>query len=146
MKVKKRSNDVEVEIAITPMIDCVFLLLIFFMVSTTLNKQEAEISFSLPGIADQSESVDIPDEQIIEIDSLGRVFLNELEFDDSKSQDLPELIQMLRRFKDTTDANKTEAMVTIAPANDVKHQRVVDVLNACGLAKLKNVTFAVEED
>ena len=37
-------------------------------------------------------------------------------------------------------------MLTIAPAPDVKQQRVVDVLNACSVAKIKNVTFAVEED
>ena len=34
-------------------------------------------------------------------------------------------------------------MVTIAPEDGVKQQRVVDVLNACSAAKIGNVTFAV---
>lgn len=142
----KRNNDLLMKIDMTPMIDCTFLLLVFFMVGSTLHRQEADISFALPGVAEQSESVEIPDEQVIEIRSDGAVALNDLQYDDPKSTDLPELIEMLERFRATAEANKVEAMLTIAPAPDVKQQRVVDVLNACSVAKIKNVTFAVEED
>lgn len=142
----KRNNDLLMKIDMTPMIDCTFLLLVFFMVGSTLHRQEADISFALPGVAEQSESVEIPDEQVIEIRSDGAVALNDLQYDDPKSTDLPELIEMLERFRATAEANKVEAMLTIAPAPDVKQQRVVDVLNACSAAKIKNVTFAVEED
>ncbi len=146
MKLKRKPASEKLEIPITPMIDCVFLLLIFFMVTSTLHRQEADISFALPGVADQSEPVEIPDEQIIEIYADGRVLLNELEYDAPDLHDLPELIDMLIRFKASANANKTEAMITIAPADTVKHQRVVDVLNACAAAKIDNVTFAVEEE
>ena len=142
----KRNNELLMKIDMTPMIDCTFLLLVFFMVGSTLHRQEADISFALPGVAEQSESVEIPDEQVIEIRSDGAVVLNDLQYDDPKSTDLPELIEMLERFRATAEANKVEAMLTIAPAPDVKQQRVVDVLNACSVAKIKNVTFAVEED
>ena len=142
----KRNSNVVMKIDMTPMIDCTFLLLVFFMVGSTLHRQEADISFALPGVAEQSESVEIPDEQVIEIRSDGAVVLNDLQYDDPKSTDLPELIEMLERFRATAEANKVEAMLTIAPAPDVKQQRVVDVLNACSVAKIKNVTFAVEED
>lgn len=145
MKIK-RNNELLMKIDMTPMIDCTFLLLVFFMVGSTLHRQEADISFALPGVAEQSESVEIPDEQIIEIRSDGAVVLNDLQYDDPKSSDLPELIEMLQRFRATAEANKVEAMLTIAPAPDVKQQRVVDVLNACSVAKIRNVTFAVEED
>jgi biopolymer transport protein ExbD len=146
MKLKRRSSFEKLEIAITPMIDCVFLLLIFFMVTSTLHRQEADISFALPGVAEQSDSVEIPDEQIIEITADGRVMLNELEYDTPEDHDLPELKEMLLRFCATAKANKVEAMITIAPDDAVKHQRVVDVLNACAAAKIENVTFAVEEE
>lgn len=134
------------KIDMTPMIDCTFLLLVFFMVGSTLHRQEADISFALPGVAEQSDSLEIPDEQIIEIRSDGAVVLNDLQYDDPQSTALPELIEMLERFRATAEANKVEAMLTIAPAPDVKQQRVVDVLNACSVAKIKNVTFAVEEE
>lgn len=142
----RRPHDVVMKIDMTPMIDCTFLLLVFFMVGSTLHRQEADISFSLPGVAEQSESVEIPDEQIIEILPDGNVMLNDLQYDKAGDATLPELTETLKRFKETADANKVEAMITIAPAAQVKQQRVVDVLNACAVAKIKNVTFAVEDD
>jgi len=134
---------VKAEVDMTPMIDCVFLLLVFFMVSSTFNKQEADISFALPGTAEQSESVEIPDEQIIQITEAGNGCLNALEYPAPTDPNLPELIKTLILFRQPADANKVPAMVTIAPEDNVKQQRVVDVLNACTAAKIANVTFAV---
>ena len=139
----RRQPDPKAEVAMTPLIDCVFLLLVFFMVSTTFNKSEADISFSLPGTAAQSEAVEMPDEQIIQITSGGNVFLNDLEYDASDDPDMPELVKTLVRFRETAEANHVPAMITIAPEDDVTQQRVVDVLNACTAAKVGNVTFAV---
>ena len=139
----KRNDDFKAEVDMTPMIDCVFLLLVFFMVSTTFNKQEADISFALPGTAAQAEAVDIPDEQIIQITAAGNVFLNDLEYDAPANADMPELVKTLILFRQTAEANKVPAMITIAPEDTVKQQRVVDVLNACTAAKIANVTFAV---
>lgn len=144
MKLARKPLDEKVDIPMTPMIDCVFLLLIFFMVTSTLHRQESDISFALPGIAEQSDAVEIPDEQIVEIYADGRVMLNDLEYDKPDKTDMPELVEMLERFRVTATANKVEAMITIAPADGVKQQRVVDVLNACAAAKLANVTFATE--
>ena len=142
MKLKHKDN-VKAEVDMTPMIDCVFLLLVFFMVSTTFNKQEADISFALPGTAEQSDSVEIPDEQIIQITEAGNVFLNDLEYDAPTDADMPELVKTLILFRQTAEANRVPAMITIAPEDNVKQQRVVDVLNACTAAKIANVTFAV---
>jgi len=145
VKMKKTSQPT-LKVDMTPMIDCVFLLLIFFMVSSTMHRQEADISFALPGTADQSEPVALPDEQIIEIMDDGVVLLNDLKYDSPDSRDMPELLDTLVRFKATADANKVEAMITIAPSGKVKHQRVIDVLNACAAARIQNVTFATEDD
>ena len=139
----KHASDVRAAVDMTPMIDCVFLLLIFFMVSSTFNRQEADISFALPGTAEQSDSVEIPDEQIIQITANGNVFLNDLEYDAPADSDMPELVKTLILFRQTAEANKVPAMITIAPEDTVKQQRVVDVLNACTAARIVNVTFAV---
>ena len=142
----KREPPPKAEVAMTPLIDCVFLLLVFFMVSTTFHKQEADISFSLPGTASQSDAVEMPDEQIIQITEAGNVYLNDLEYDSPADSDMPELIKTLILFRKTAEANKVPAMITIAPDDNVKQQRVVDVLNACTAAKISNVTFAVGDD
>ena len=139
----KHSHEVRAEIDMTPMIDCVFLLLVFFMVSSSFNLKEADISFALPGTAAQSDAVEIPDEQIIQITEAGNVFLNDLEYDKPTDPDMPELVKTLTLFRQTAEANQVPAMITIAPEDNVKQQRVVDVLNACTAAKIANVTFAV---
>jgi biopolymer transport protein ExbD len=145
MRLRKKPP-MKVMFPISAMIDCTFLLLIYFMVSCTLHKQEADISFSLPGLAEQSEPVAMPDEQIVEIRPNGAVILNDLELDSADSIELPELIETLTRYRDACSANKTEAMLTISAADVVPHQRVVDVLNACSVAKVANVTFALEDE
>ena len=146
----KQHPDPKAEIAMTPLIDCVFLLLVFFMVSASINKSEADISFSLPGTASQSDAVEMPDEQIIQITEGGNVFLNDLEYDAAGDSEMPELVKTLVLFRQTAEANHVPAMITIAPEDAVTQQRVVDVLNACTAAKIANVTFAVggedEED
>lgn len=141
MQLPRRPNP-KAEVAMTPLIDCVFLLLVFFMVSTTFHKQEADISFALPGVASQSDSIAIPDEQIIQISRTGNVFLNDLEYDAPDIPNMPELVKTLSLFRQTADANNVPAMITIAPDDGVKQQRVVDVLNACAAARVSNVTFA----
>ena len=146
MKVKTAHHVPEAHIDLTPMIDTVMILLIFFMVTTNLHRQEADMSFALPGVAAQSEPVEIPDEQIIEIQADGQVMLNDLVYDKVGDLDMPQLVDTLKRFRASADANRVPAMITIDPAPTVRQQRVVDVLNACAAAMISNVTFAVEEE
>ena len=143
---RKKKKPAKVPFPISAMIDCTFLLLIYFMIACSLHKQEADISFSLPGVAEQSEPLSMPDEQILEIRADGGIIINNLELDSPKSKDLPELTKTLERFREACSATKTEAMLTINADDKVPHQRVVDVLDACSAAKLENVTFAFEEE
>lgn len=131
---------------IAPMIDVVFLMLIYFIVTSTLEKQEADIAFQLPGVAEQSEPLDLPDEQIIEINAEGRVIVNEYAYDSPEASRLVELTAMLTRFKQASDANKIEAIVTIAPDDAVRHQTVVRVMDACSTAGIDAVNFALGEE
>lgn len=132
-------------IPIAPMIDCVFLLLIYFMVSATLERQEADISFQLPGTVQQDETLDMPDEQIIEIDDRGQVIVNEFAYDSPEALRLTELAAMLSRFRQASEANQAEALVTIAPADGARHQTIVKVMDAISMAGIKGVNFAVTD-
>jgi biopolymer transport protein ExbD len=125
-----------------PMIDMVFLLLVFFMVSAKPIKQESDVNIGLPGTVAQEEALDIPDEQRIKIDPAGQVILNDQPIDSPQSPDLPNLTATLKRFKESADANKSEALVTIDADDQANHQRIVTVLNACAVANITGVTFA----
>jgi biopolymer transport protein ExbD len=138
-----RRKDVQtVEMQMGPMIDMVFLLLVFFMVSAKPIKQESDINIGLPGTVAQEEALEIPDEQRIQIQPNGQVLLNDQPMDTPQSAELPTLLGTLKRFKESADSNKTEALITIDADDAANHQRIVQVLNACAQAKITGVTFA----
>ncbi len=126
----------------TPMIDMVFLLLVFFMVAAKPVVPERDIPMGLPGQVAQEEVVDIPDEARVIIEPGGQIVLNEQSLDSPASSSLPELRAVLARFRLSAENAKSEAIVTLAPHDTVPHQRLVDVLNACAEAGIKGVTLA----
>jgi biopolymer transport protein ExbD len=142
----KRKTQPAGAMQIAPMIDVVFLMLIYFIVTSTMEKQEADIAFQLPGVAEQSDPLDLPDEQIIEINPDGQVVVNEYAYDAPGPSRLVELTAMLTRFKQSSDANKIDAIVTIAPDDVVRHQMVVRVMDACSAAGIDAVNFALGEE
>jgi biopolymer transport protein ExbD len=141
MKLKLPEQD-EPELSIAPLIDMTFLLLIYFICTCSLITPEADLSIRLPGMLTQATSVDMPDEQIIEVRKSGKIFLNSREFDSVESENLPELLLTLGRYKAASEAAKNEAMVTIWADDETPHQRVIDVLNACAASRIRNVSFA----
>ena len=129
-----------------PMIDMVFLLLVFFMVTAKPIKQESDISLGLPGTVAAEEAVDLPDEQRIRIEDDGSIVLNDSVLASAADTNLKELVAILQRFKESSDANKSEALVTLDAADGTNHQRIVDVLNACARASITGVTFSDSAD
>jgi biopolymer transport protein ExbD len=134
-----------VELQIAPLIDVVFLLLIYFMVSSTLKRTEADLTLALPGSVSQSNEIQMPDEQIIEIMADGTIVLNNKTYTEQDKSDLPKLEFTLLRYQQASILSKTKAMITIAADDDSVHERVVDVLNACAGAGIKNVTFGTSQ-
>ena len=138
-----RKKDVQtVKMQMGPMIDMVFLLLVFFMVSAKPVKQESDINIGLPGTVAQEEALEIPDEQRIQIQPNGQVVLNDQPMDSPASAEMPSLLATLKRFKESADSNKSEALITIDADDAANHERIVQVLNACAQAKITGVTFA----
>lgn len=138
----KAPEDEEPELSMSPLIDMTFLLLIYFICTCSLIMPEADLGLRLPGMVSQPSQVDMPDEQMIEIRKGGDVFLNDKRYDSASSQDLPELVSLLRRYKAASEASRNKALVTIMADGEVPHQRVVDVMNACAAAKIKDISFA----
>jgi biopolymer transport protein ExbD len=128
------------------LIDLVFLLLIYFMVTASLVKSEGDLGIKLPGILQQAVAIDMPDEQIIEVLATGSVLLNGREFGSLDSHELPDLVNTLSRYRLASGATKSKALVTIWAEDEAKHQRVIDVMNGCAQAGIENVTFASSKD
>ena len=141
MQIRRRDQQL-VEMQMGPMIDMVFLLLVFFMVTAKPVKQESDISLGLPGTVAAEEAIELPDEQRIRIEEDGSVVLNDSVLGVPADSTLAELVATLKRFKESADANKADALVTLDAADGTNHQRIVDVLNACAKADIGGVTFA----
>ena len=146
MRLKQKDGEGNVGFQIAPMIDVVFVIMLFFMVMAGAVKVENELNTTLPGSADTSTSTDFVDEQIITIAEDGGVALNDEPLDDNKSALMPQLTGTLMRLKQTSDAAKSQLAVTIASEPAAKYGRAIDVLNALAAAKIDNVTFTVNED
>ncbi|MDR3404169.1 MAG: biopolymer transporter ExbD [Chthoniobacter sp.] len=131
---------------IAPMIDVVFVIMLFFMVMAGEVKVEKELNSQLPGVAATSGPTDFVDEQIITIAEDGEVSLNDEPMDTPTSRDLPQLKSTLLRLKQNADAAKTPAIVTIISEEQAKYSRTVDVLDALAVAKIESVSFTVSED
>lgn len=129
------------ELQIAPLIDVVFLLLIYFMVSSTLKRTEADLALALPGSVSVSTQMELPDEQIIEVKADGSIVLNNKVYSAPDKSDLGGLGHTLTRYKQAAKLSNTKAIITIAAEEDAVHERVVDVLNLCSGAGIENVTF-----
>lgn len=134
-----------VGIQLASMIDCIFLLLTYFVITASFQQQERELPVQLPGVVEQQDALEFPDEQIIEIDAAGNVWVNEYRYDSPESVRLPQLRSMLKKFQQTSAANRTEPFVTIMPQPVVTHQRIVQVLDAVRSAGILAVGFVSGE-
>ena len=128
------------KVDITPMIDVVFLLLIYFMLLPL--QQEADIAIKLPSETPPAENLDLPSEHIIDVYPNGMVLLNGAPMDGNDDRIMSRLTTTLTRLRLSSDRAKISTIVKIQADPDSPHQRSIDVLNACAKAEVKKVSFA----
>ncbi len=135
MKIETEDGVEELILNLTPMIDVIFLLLIFFMVATTFQDPERELDVDLP----QAQSVDSlseqDDEVVINIKEDGTIILAGLEV--NREQLLRNLTQRAKQDPETP--------VTIRGDRHVHHEDVVAAMDACGTAGLHNLSIGTTE-
>lgn len=132
----------EDSVDLTPMIDVVFLLLIYFMVTLVLIKQEADLGIQLPAPEAGEPGETLPSLQEIEITPDGTILLNGAPMDDFDSRNMPQLTATLNRLRTAAELSGTQTVVIIFAHDDSPHQRSIDVLNACAGARIRMVSFS----
>jgi biopolymer transport protein ExbD len=145
-RLEDNMNEGDVGFQIAPMIDVVFVIMLFFMIMAGSIKVERELNTQLPGIAVTSAPTDFVDEQIIGISSRGEITLNDQVFDSPTSTDLPQLKSTLMRLKQASGAAKSPVLITIVSDPQAKYSRTINVLDALDVAQIGNVTFTVSEE
>ena len=119
-------------ISLTPIIDVVFILLIFFMLASNFNKI-GELKMDMSKETSQSSKEDI---KIIElaVEQTNSVISNGKRYDDD------ELLTMIRLA--IKEANRYSIVLTAK--NDVTYQRYLKVMNYLKKNKIENVTIGVK--
>jgi biopolymer transport protein ExbD len=126
------------EVNLTSLIDVVFLLLIFFMVSTSFVKQ-SQINISLPQ-ADSSTVVEAPPEQIdIMITTTGTYFVNGRELINNRPETIRNALQKV------SIGRSNMPMIISADAN-AKHQHVITAMDVAGRLGFTHISIATVND
>ena len=132
------SEDGDVGFQIAPMVDVVFVLMLFFMASAGMQVVEKELSISLPSGTSASTSETPPTPIVVTIATDGTVQVNEIAYDPPNSTELPLTRDYLKQLMTYGPKNP----VIIQPAPDVRQERIVNVLNAAAAAGVKNLSFS----
>ena len=119
-------------ISLTPIIDVVFILLIFFMLASNFNKI-GELKMDMSKETSQSSNDDI---KIIKlaVEQTNSVVSNGKRYDDD------DLLTMIRLA--VKEANRYSIVLTAK--NDVTYQRYLTVMNYLKKNKIENVTIGIK--
>jgi biopolymer transport protein ExbD len=140
---RKANAEVNLGFQIAPMIDVVFVIMLFFMVMAGAVQVENELNLKLPGtIAPDSPVEAIEDTQVRVLDT-GEVLLNDDLMGDGADIKLVNLSATLIRLNESAKVAGSKVVVTIMADEFAPYQRVINVLNALSVAKVQNVTFEV---
>ena len=134
MNLRPEQRD-KVELNLTPLIDVVFLLLIFFMDSTTF-EHESEINITLPE-ASKEYLEQKADSVTIIVNDKGKVFINDIPLVNS------ELMTVREALRDAIRDLNDPAIIINADA-DASYQSVIRIMDAARQLSLINITFAVQ--
>jgi biopolymer transport protein ExbD/biopolymer transport protein TolR len=128
--IRKRREDPRVEL--TPMVDVVFLLLIFFMISTTFVETPG-ISIKLP--ESSSQMAEKPQEEIkVYFSRSGEITLNE---------ERVELEELRRRLSGYGEKARTMTFLLLAD-EEARHGKVVQLMDAAREAGFGKLAIATE--
>ena len=145
MKSVIQDDPITLGFQIAPMIDVVFVIMLFFMVMAGTIKVENHLVSNLPGVV-ESDSVEFVDETIISVAEDGEVALNDEPMDNLTSKAMPFLKGSLKRLKQNSVASGNKMVVTIVSEPQAKYDRVIDVLNALTDNAITDVTFTVSDE
>jgi len=137
VKLGKQSRP-EPDVNLTPLIDVVFLLLIFFMVSTSFVKQ-SQITIRLPE-AESTAIVEEPPEQIdIMITEQGTYLVNGRELINNRPETIRNALQRV-------SAGNTNLPLTISADANARHQHVVTAMDVAGRLGFVRISIATVDD
>ena len=141
-----RSPQEEVTINLTPLIDIVFLLLIFFMVSTTFSK-ESQLRIRLPDASPDAEVEQRPSRLVVAITASGDYSIrgpNESTGHHLLSRERSVLAQAMAKAKAKVAQGTDDLVVVIRADRKTPHEAVVRAMDVARKLGLVRITFSTQ--
>ncbi|MGC6424412.1 MAG: ExbD/TolR family protein [Lentimonas sp.] len=129
---RRRPDTPEEDFPMTPMIDMVFLLLVFFMTVSTLAKADRQIKLELPESSQSDISEDLSDRGTISIDARGSIYIGVVE---------QTLDTMQAQIKQSL-AENPELRIQVRADQATPYSEIKSVLKACAEVGAHEVIYA----
>lgn len=138
---RSKRSEIQPGFQIAPLIDVVFVILLFFIVQAAGMKVENSTDYQLPSPIPVGGDFETPDEVTIAVEADGRVCLNDDPMDEAGSRDLPNLASTLEGLRQSSQATGAALQVTVDAHESASYQRVMDVMDALTRASITNASF-----
>lgn len=139
------TEDATPALDISSLIDVCFLLLIYFLVTSTISPRERDLGMALPAANPTTEQPDI-EPLFIKIEASGTIYTGtgpaqQMADSDPSVRDVPRLTEHLTMYASAAKAANSTPLVQIYVDGETAQQRVIDVLNALAGQGISSVTF-----
>jgi len=122
-------------LSLTPLIDVVFLLLIFFLVATRFAEEERELEVVLPEASEAKPLIVKPKELMVNVTAQGEYFVNGKALDEAGLE---------LALKQAWVNNPGRQQVVIRADRESRTRHVAVVMNLCNKANIHDYTLATE--
>ena len=136
MRIRHRQATEDPQVQMAPLIDCVFLLLIFFLLATTLKKIEKELPLELPHSAAAIDVAEEPDLLIISVDRAGRKYIGAE----------PLGTRALHAYIKNAARQDPHQRVRVDADELARYRDVLEVIELCQFEGLRNVGLHTRKD
>ena len=135
MAVKIEKGTALSSLSLTPLIDVVFLLLIFFLVATRFAEEERELEVVLPQASEAKPLIAKPKELFVNVTVEGRYYVAGKLLDDQGLE---------IALKQAWQNNPGRQEVIIRADKESKTKHIATVMNLCNKANIRNYTLATK--
>ncbi|ADZ91240.1 ExbD/TolR family protein [Marinomonas mediterranea] len=135
----RRQKIEDVQINLTPLIDVVFLLLIFFMVSTTF-KQSTELTIDLPSASSDAPSLNAQDPIEITITSDGQYVIN------GQTLVNEQVSTLVQGIKETANEKTDDMPLVITADAQAPYELVLRVYDAASQLGIYKIAHTAERE
>ncbi|TWU15082.1 ExbD/TolR family protein [Allorhodopirellula heiligendammensis] len=136
MAIELKKSNIAGTLSLTPLIDVVFLLLIFFLVTSEFEDEERRLDIVLPSATSAVPMTSKPREIVVDLDSEGTIYLR---------GEVTSLDNFEALLKKAVASNPTSQTVVIRADQATSFQPVVNVMDVCNRTGVSDYSVTTKD-